>query len=73
MAPATQTMSLTVNGQPHEAPAGTSVAGLLEQLGLASTACAAEVNKALVPKGRHASHELADGDTVEIVTLVGGG
>lgn len=73
MAQATQTISLTVNGQPHEAPAGTSVAGLLEQLGLAASACAVEVNKALVPKARHASHELARGDTVEIVTLVGGG
>lgn len=73
MASATQTLSLTVNGEPREAPAGTTIAGLLDQLGLARSACAVEVNRVLVPKARHEHHELAPGDAVEVVTLVGGG
>jgi sulfur carrier protein len=32
-----------------------------------------EVNGELVPKKRHAEHQVRDGDRVEIVTLVGGG
>lgn len=73
MAQATGIITLTVNGQPHDIPSGTTIAALLEHLGLARSACAVEVNKALVPKARHAHHELAPGDAVEVVTLVGGG
>jgi thiamine biosynthesis protein ThiS len=32
-----------------------------------------EVNRKVVPRRQHAEHTLRDGDTVEIVTLVGGG
>ena len=35
--------------------------------------CAVEVNRTLVPRSRHESHQLQDGDRVEVVTLVGGG
>jgi len=34
---------------------------------------AVEVNLELVPRQRHAEHRLAEGDRLEIVTLVGGG
>lgn len=73
MAQATQTITLQVNGEPRQAPAGTTIAGLIELLGLSRTACAVEVNRELAPKTTHESHTLADGDEVEIVTLVGGG
>jgi len=66
-------MSITVNGEPRTLAAGTTVADLLEQLGLANRPCAVEVNRRLVSKPRHGEHALAPGDTVEIVTLVGGG
>lgn len=69
----TDTIALSVNGEQREAPAGTTVAGLVEALGLGRTACAVEVNRELVPKAGHAGRELVDGDAVEIVTLVGGG
>lgn len=73
MAQATQSISLNVNGEQREAPHGTTIAGLIEQLGLTRTACAVEVNRELAPKATHETHTLADGDEVEIVTLVGGG
>jgi len=66
-------MTVTVNGQPTTIPDAASVAALIESLGLAGAACAVEVNRDLVPKRRHEQHRLQDGDTVEIVTLVGGG
>jgi sulfur carrier protein len=66
-------IGLTVNGEPRRARAGLSVADLVGECGLANRACAVEVNKSLVPKSRHALTPLKDGDTVELVTLVGGG
>lgn len=66
-------MNLVVNDREREAPEGTTVAGLIELVGLAGSPCAAEVNKELVPKHQHAERALRDGDRVELVTLVGGG
>ncbi len=66
-------MHVIVNGDKHEIPAGSSIATLLEKLGLGQAACAVEVNKTLVPKRAHGEKSLADGDRLEIVTLVGGG
>ena len=65
---------IVVNGREEECPAGTTVAGLVARLEPArARACAVEVNRALVPRARHAERRLEDGDRVEIVTLVGGG
>lgn len=66
-------MIVTVNGDNREIPEGTSVRGLLELLNLASAAAAVEVNRKLVRKAEHASTILKPSDTIEIVTLVGGG
>jgi sulfur carrier protein len=66
-------MRLTVNGQSHEVVEGTTVAGLLDELELSGKPVAVEVNLELVPRQRHAEHRLAEGDRLEIVTLVGGG
>jgi sulfur carrier protein len=66
-------MQITVNGQPHEVAETISVAQLLEQLRLVGKPLAVEVNLELVPRQHHADYGLADGDRIEIVTLVGGG
>jgi sulfur carrier protein len=66
-------MEITVNGQPHQVPEGTTVAQLIRLLELHRSACAAEVNAQLVPRRDHDSAQLASGDRVELVTLVGGG
>jgi sulfur carrier protein len=66
-------MQITVNGQSREHVDGTTVAELLDELNLAGKPVAVEVNLELVPKPRHAEHRLAEGDRLEIVTLVGGG
>lgn len=66
-------MIITVNGTKEDAPAGTTVRALLEGHDLGAAPCAVEVNERLVPRRDHEAHELREGDTVEIVTLVGGG
>ncbi|MBN2477047.1 MAG: sulfur carrier protein ThiS [Pirellulales bacterium] len=66
-------MEISVNGQPRDVPKRTTVSSLIQELGLAGKYVAVEVNRELVPRQRHAEHELADGDRLEIVTLVGGG
>jgi sulfur carrier protein len=66
-------MLVTVNGETREFPPQATVRTLIESLGLAGKACAAEVNAELVPFRKHAETVLKEGDRVEIVTLVGGG
>jgi sulfur carrier protein len=66
-------MKLTVNGEQRELPDGASIDALLEAMGLAGQPVAVEVNRQVVPKRQHPNHTLADGDTIEMVTLVGGG
>jgi len=66
-------MQITLNGQPRECAEPTSVAQLLDQAGYAGRRVAVEVNREIVPRSRHASHALAEGDRVEIVHAIGGG
>lgn len=68
------TITLTVNGKPLTLDRETlTVRELIEQVGLAQSAVAVEVNRQLIPKRQHDQTTLATGDTVELVTLVGGG
>ena len=66
-------VTLTVNGEPREVPAGTTVAALLETLNVPPRGSAVERNRELVPRRDHPSTTLEAGDRVEVVTLVGGG
>jgi thiamine biosynthesis protein ThiS len=62
-----------VNGEPVELPAGTSLADLLVRLGLDQRRVAVEVNLEVIPRARHPSLQIRDGDRLEIVSFVGGG
>ena len=66
-------ISLTLNGEPREIPSPATITSLLEVLGMAGRHVAVERNRELVPKRLHSETLLSDGDTLEIVTLVGGG
>ncbi len=66
-------IQLQVNGESHLYNDGSTVTQLLAHLGRANVPCAVEVNEQLVPKSKHALHQLRQGDRVELVTLVGGG
>ena len=64
---------ITLNGEPREVPGPLTVAGLLRRLGLRPEHVAVEVNRGLVSRKHHDETTLADGDELEVVTLVGGG
>jgi sulfur carrier protein len=66
-------MQIFVNGENREIQPGTTVAQLLEELGIQARHAAVEINMELVPRAQHTEHCLAEGDRLEIVTLVGGG
>ena len=66
-------MEISVNGRFRRIAEGMTVAQLLDELQLTTKYVAVEVNLQLVPRQHHAQHRLADGDRLEIVTLVGGG
>ena len=66
-------MNVRVNGEERELPEGATVADLLETLGLRPEIVAVEVERVLVSRAEHATRQLANGERVEVVTLVGGG
>lgn len=66
-------LNLSVNGEPHTFAEKLTVSGLIAALGYAGKRIAVERNGDIVPKSRHASTELLEGDRLEIVVAVGGG
>ncbi|QDU68245.1 sulfur carrier protein ThiS [Engelhardtia mirabilis] len=68
-----ESVHITVNGEPWELALGSTVAELLERLGLRPEVVAVEINRELAPRSTRAERILAEGDVVELVTLVGGG
>lgn len=66
-------IELTINGDARQFPHGTTIDSLLQQLDLQPKLVAVEVNREVVPREVHARHQLAHGDQVEVLTLVGGG
>ncbi len=66
-------ISLTVNGKARQFPNALSCTDLIAALDLAGKRVALECNGEIVPRGRHAEQQLADGDIIEIVVAVGGG
>ena len=66
-------MRLTVNGEEVDFSCGNTVRQLLGQLHLADRPVAVERNGQIVPHSTFDRTELSEGDTLEVVTLVGGG
>jgi thiamine biosynthesis protein ThiS len=62
-----------VNGEERLLPPATTVAGLLQQLGVSTPRVAVERNRDIVPKASYRDTELVAGDVFEVVELVGGG
>jgi sulfur carrier protein len=66
-------MKIQVNGESREAAADSTVATLLDELGLKLPHVAVELNLEVVPRAQHGDTVLNEGDHLEVVTLVGGG
>lgn len=68
------TVSLTVNGEEKELPAGSSVADLLESHKLDPRMVVVEHNRVILrDRSDYARIGLSRGDVIEIVHFVGGG
>jgi len=66
-------MRIRINGQWHDRSDGIRVAGLLRELELEPRRVAVELNKKIVRRADFDKTSLAEEDSLEIVTLVGGG
>jgi len=66
-------MKVTVNGEPREIPAGTSLAQLAREVTDQQAGIAVAVNGEVVSRRGWPATALADGDQVEVVTAVQGG
>lgn len=73
MGDAARAVQFRHNGEASVVPAGTTIAALIAGLGINPRYVAVEVNQSVLPRECHSETPIADGDEIEIVTLVGGG
>ena len=66
-------MQIIVNGKPREAPEGTTVLTLLEEIKLNPQTIVVELNKTVLNRAAFGEKRLCEGDHLELVRLVGGG
>jgi len=66
-------ITVSINGEPRQIPANTTVATLIEEMGFAGKRIALERNGEIVPRSTFAARQLSAGDKLEIVVAVGGG
>ena len=66
-------LTITVNGENRQVESGTSVAGLLGELGITGRRVAVERNREIVPRATWENAAVTEGDIFEIIEFVGGG
>jgi len=66
-------MKLTINGEEKEFSSDLTLLEVLEALNLTEKVMAAAVNMNIVKKDEWKSHQLCDGDKLELLDFVGGG
>ena len=66
-------MQIQVNGESRDLAEETTISQLIELLQLDPRYLAVERNRQLVPRAEHQQTLLQEGDSLEVVTLVGGG
>ena len=66
-------IEITVNGKKLSIAEGTTVATLVESLGVSGRRVAVELDGMVVPRSAHPTSELKAGTKVEVVHAIGGG
>jgi sulfur carrier protein len=66
-------MTVTINGEARDIEPGTTVTGLLEDLGLHPRLIVVEHNREILDRGEFDRTEVHEGDNFELVHFVGGG
>ncbi|WAX80486.1 sulfur carrier protein ThiS [Streptomyces sp. KMM 9044] len=69
----TNTVFVSVNGEPREVTPGTALDALVATLTSAPSGVAAALNETVVPRARWSLTSLSEGDRVEVLTAVQGG
>lgn len=66
-------IAVTVNGKRRELEGEIHIVGLLQALSIDARTVAVARNGEVVPRDQHANVTVREGDSVEIVRMVGGG
>lgn len=66
-------MKITINGEERVCAEGTTLASLINDLGIKVKVMAAAVNMEVVKKADWESHSLSPDDKIELLHFVGGG
>mgnify|MGYP001291316424 FL=1 len=66
-------MNILLNNKPVKIFDGSTIEKLLEQKNIQEKYFAVEINRKIIPKSKHGSHVIRDGDKIEIITAIGGG
>jgi thiamine biosynthesis protein ThiS len=66
-------LRIVLNGVEREVEPGSTIARLVDEITLDHSRVAVERNRAIAPRATWSDTTVADGDEIEVVTLVGGG
>jgi sulfur carrier protein len=66
-------ITVSINGESRQLGTATTVAALIDEMGLTGKRIALERNGEIVPRSTFVTQQLSDGDKLEIVVAVGGG
>ncbi|WP_190600262.1 sulfur carrier protein ThiS [Candidatus Vesicomyidisocius sp. SY067_SCS001] len=66
-------MTFTINGKLLKMADDLKAYDLIIQLGYENQRIALEINETIIPKSKHATFALNEGDIIEIIKAVGGG
>ena len=66
-------MTVMLNGEERSCREGSTIADLVEELGLGKRRIAVEVNRDILPRDEYVTYRIQPGDHLEIVHFVGGG
>jgi sulfur carrier protein len=69
----TSAMNITVNGESRNYPTAMTIAALLQSLGVNPQAVVVERNLKIVPRTDIDKEVIEEGDSLEIIRMVGGG
>lgn len=68
-----KSVTISLNGEPHDLPGPVTIAALLEALRIDARRVAVELNLTVIKKAAYGETVVQAGDQVEIVNFVGGG
>ncbi len=66
-------MVIKINGEKRDVEESMTVEGLLSLLGIRRDGTAVELNREIVPRSLYGETLLKDGDSLEVIRMVGGG